>query len=543
MSNAKELIARGEKLFADKSSLDSFQQELADNFYPERGLFTNELMLGDDFASHLQTSYPILVRRDLGNAFGAMLRPRDREWFHTSVFDDEHLSRTSKAWLEMATRRQRKAMYDRRSGFVRATKEGDHDFATFGQCVIQPDWDWNENRLLYLTWHLKDCAWVEDYTGAVGEFYRRWTPTVTQLVRRFPKANLHKNVTDKLTKDPHGKVGCLCVAIPAESYDSNRKWRQKWMHVIVDVENQHIIEEVNRSRMGYVVPRWQTVSGAQYAYSPAAVAGLPDARLIQAMTLTLLEAGEMAVRPPLVATKDAIREDVQWYPGGVTWADVDYDQRTGRVLEPIYQEKNGLPFGMEIAQDIRAMLATAFYLNKLSLPPSVGAGQMTAYEAGQRVQEYIREAVPLFEPMESEYNGALCEDTFEILQGVGLFGPPEEMPRELSRREVRFEFESPLHEAIKRKKGITFLESKGLLLEAAQIDKASVATLDARKALREALDGVGAPADWLNDEDYVTEYAGKLEAEAEAAQLAAQVQEGATAAEQLGKAGQALKAA
>jgi hypothetical protein len=44
----------------------------------------------------------------------------------------------------------------------------------------------------------------------------------------------------------------------------------------------------------YRIPRWQTVSGSQYSYSPATVAALPDARLIQAMTFTLLEAGEKA---------------------------------------------------------------------------------------------------------------------------------------------------------------------------------------------------------------------------------------------------------
>jgi hypothetical protein len=540
LSNAEALIKRGEKLFTDKTALDSLHQQLADNFYPERGMFTTDLNIGDDFASHLQTSYPILVRRDLGNAFGSMLR--QNEWFHTTVYDDEKLSRTARSWLEMATRRQRKAMYDRLSGFVRATKEGDHDFATFGQCVIQPDWDWDEQRLLYLTWHLKDCAWSEAYNGSIGEFYRRWKPTASQVARRFPKDKLHANMLEKANKSPHERVNCLCVAIPAVDYDANKKWRKKWMHVVIDVDNKCCMEEINRDRMGYVIPRWQTVSGSQYAYSPAAIAGLPDARLIQAMTLTLLEAGEMAVRPPLVATKDAIREDVQWYPGGITWADVDYDQRTGKVLEPIAQDKHGLPFGMEFAQDVRQMLMSAFYLNKITLPFS-GGKERTAYEAGQVVQQYIREAVPLFEPMETEYNGALCDDTFEILQGVGLFGSFQDMPRELSRREVRFEFEGPLHEAIKRKKGITFLEVKQLLMEAAQIDKATIATLDVRKSLRDALDGVGAPADWLNDEDVVTEYADQLKAAEQAAQMAEQVQGGATAAEQLGKASQALQAA
>jgi len=68
------------------------------------------------------------------------------------------------------------------------------------------------------------------------------------------------------------------------------------------------------------------------------------------------------------------------------------------------------------------------FLNKLSLPPA--DREMTAYETGQRIQEYIRNALPLFEPMEMEYNGALCEDTFEALMRVGAFGSPQDIPGE-----------------------------------------------------------------------------------------------------------------
>ena len=63
--------------------------------------------------------------------------------------------------------------------------------------------------------------------------------------------------------------------------------------VYLDVANNHIMREHGTFSHGITLPRLQTVSGSQYAYSPCTVAGLPDARLLQAMTLTLLEAGEI----------------------------------------------------------------------------------------------------------------------------------------------------------------------------------------------------------------------------------------------------------
>ena len=54
----------GDKLFADRRSLDSLWQQIAEQFYPERADFTSSRHLGADFADHLMTGGPSLIRRD-----------------------------------------------------------------------------------------------------------------------------------------------------------------------------------------------------------------------------------------------------------------------------------------------------------------------------------------------------------------------------------------------------------------------------------------------------------------------------------------------
>lgn len=536
MSDIKKLIECGNKLFTKRSSILALWQDIADNFYPERADFTLTKSIGDDFASHLNSSYPIIVRRELGNSFGAMLRPRSEEWFAVSVEHEDKLDRTSKEWLEWASGVQRRAMYDNNAQFVRATKEGDNDFAAFGQCVISREIDWKAQTLLYRCWHLKDVAWCEDYNGHISAVHRNWCPEIGYLKKRFK--NLHQTVSS--CKDNQKEIKCRHIVMRSEDYEGT-SFRTPFVSVYLDIENNHVLEEIGANSLIYTIPRWQTVSGSQYAYSPATVAGLPDARLLQAMTLTLLEAGEMAVRPPLVGVKEAIRSDVQVFAGGITWADAEYDERMGEVLRPLVQDKSGLPFGIEISQDTRQMLAACFYLNKLTLPPA--DREMTAFETGQRIQEYIRSALPLFEPMESEYNGVLCEGTFEDLMRVGAFGPPNEIPEGLRGAEIRFKFQSPLHDAIERKKGTKFLEAKQLIAEAVALDPSTAATMDARKALRDALDGIGTPAAWLREEEEVEALAEQQAQEQQVAQMAQQVGGAAQVAEQVGKAGQALDAA
>jgi hypothetical protein len=534
MIDVKKLVAQGDQLFGNRSTLLLLWQEISENFYCERADFTVKREIGDDYAGNLTTSYPLMVRRELGDSISSMLRPRGQEWFAISIEDDEDLDTSGKQWLEWATGVQKRAMYDRMSQFVRATKEGDHDFAAFGQCVLSVEIDWSTTSLLYRNWHLRDVAWCERYNGTIGDIHRNWCPDIRTLATIFGKDKLHQNVVTRLDKEPYAKLKCRHVILPADQYDGDQKYRTPYVSIFIDIENGHLISEKASWSQIYCIPRWQTVSGSQYAYSPAAVAGLPDARLLQAMTLTLLEAGEMAVRPPMIATKEAIRGDVSLYAGGITWADAQYDERLGEVLRPITQDKSGLPFGLDVSEEKKQMLAQAFYLNKLSLPPP--EREMTAYETGQRIQEYIRNALPLFEPMEHEYNGALCEMTFDALMRVGAFGPASEIPESLRGAQTRFKFESPLHQAIERQKGQKFLEAKGLLREAAEVDGSAVAIVDARLALREALSGIGVPAKWMRSEEDVEAVAQQQAQQQEAQQALAMAQQGADIAATASKA-------
>jgi hypothetical protein len=109
-------------------------------------------------------------------------------------------------------------------------------------------------------------------------------------------------------KEPFRQFEIRHVVMRSDDYDvpsNGKRWRTPWVSLFIDVERKVALEEVGLYNQMYIIPRWQTVSGSQYAYSPATVAALPDARLIQAMTLTLLEAGEKATNPPMVAIKGA----------------------------------------------------------------------------------------------------------------------------------------------------------------------------------------------------------------------------------------------
>lgn len=549
-SRAKELIKQGEQLFSKRAPLLSLWQDIADNFYPERADFTVCRNIGDEFGMGLTTSYPLLARRELGSLISSMMRPSNEEWFEVSVARDDKLDNAGREWLQWATGLQRRAMYDQVTQFLRATKEADNDYATFGQAVLSTRLNRNRDALLYRSYHLRDVVWCENSEGMADNVHRKWKPSIRDLIAQFGVEQnghihgVHSTVKSKGEQDAYHQVECRHVILPSDLYDTGsgpngKRWKTPYVSVFVDLENEHILEEVGVNYNEYTIPRWQTVSGSQYAYSPCTVAALPDARLIQAMTLVLLEAGEKAVNPPMIATQDIIRSDISIYAGGVTWVDRDYDERLGEALRPMIQDTSGIPLGFEMRSDIKAQIAEAFYLNKINLPPP--QKDMTAFEVGQRVQEYIRGAMPLFEPMEMDYNANLCMNTFEVLQGAGAFGSVFDMPESLRGQDVRFKFTSPLYEAAEKQKGRTFLETKAMLAEAAAIDPGSAAMFDVREALRDTLEAIGTPAKWLLSETEMADAEAQIQQKQQMQEMLAGLQAGGQVAEQAGKAAQALQ--
>lgn len=497
MSHATDLIERSDQLFKGKQYVDGLWQSIASHFYPQRAHFTSKSWASEEYADHLVSSYPPLVQRRLSEQIAGMLRKDD--WFQISI-KGGNADHRGKQWLASRTKYQRQAFYSRGSNFVRSAKEGDADFTAFGQTVLSGQYDLRQRLPIWQCWHLRDCAWAEDYAGQICEITRKWECEANKAVGLWGKDKLHRKVVEA-AEDPkraYQKFWFRHLIIPSAEYNKGGKdpSRKTWWSVWVDVSNEHVIEEIEiRNRM-YVIPRWQTVSGSAYAHSPATIIGLPDARLIQDMNRIILDAGERAVDPPVIATREALRGEIQLYAGGVTFVREDYDQRSGRAVETLNSDKSGLPLGLEMERGVQNILAECFYLNTLTLPP-VGT-DMTAYETSERIKEWTRQALPLFEPMEEEYNMGVCQLQFDLLMDAGHFGPSSEIPRSLIGTEVDFDFNSPIRDASGREDAMRFREVAGLLAEAAQVDQSLASELDIPRSFRQAVEGLGA-VEWLRD--------------------------------------------
>jgi Bacteriophage head to tail connecting protein len=538
-----DIVAAGTALFSKRYPVMSLWQTQAENFHVMRADFTRRRYFSEEFGSYLMTGRPARCHRDLMNSFSTMLR-RD-QWFHAKTTSETiNEDRSAKVWLDAASKAQRRAMYDRRAAFVRATKVADGDFCAFGNAVITREVV-NYQHLLYRCWHLRDVCWDENVSGVVDTVHFDWRPQARQLVQKFGNSKtgqIASAVTEAANRSDDSRtkeIQCRRMILPADEYDMPLQQTRghPWISVYVDVENKTILEEVALRTWPCTIPRWEfggSMWGDQYGYSPAVVYGLPDGRMLQQMMQSMLTASEMATSPPMIAVGEAINGAVNLYAAGITQTDADYDERTGEVLRPLTLQMEGIKYGAEQMERLESALDDSFYLNKLRFPEI--QKDMTAYEASKLYEEFIRQSLPLFEPVQEEYNARLVDGTFEDLLALGTFGSVQDMPQILRGRDITWDFDTPI--AVAADKALTgaFQGMLQTLVEGAQVDPNVALLADIPTAAREAIDGSGVPAKWLVSDDQFQALKAQKQQQDQAAAAAQQVAQHADVATRVGQA-------
>lgn len=505
----QEVLSIGDALFTVKQPILSLWQAMAEQFYPERADYTYTRSMGMEFASHLMTGIPAMASRDLSNAIAAMLRPPGQMWFHPRTTSDViNHDADARMWLDWAGEQMRLAMYDIASGWSRATKEGDRDYCVIGNACIGLRPNRMMDGLLYKTHHMRDVAWSEDDGGNVDAIHVKRKISVRNMMKLFLNT-VDSKVKDEYEKNPERKIMCRHIVMPSADYDATgskdeqapageRKrngFHLPFVSIWVDVENETILEEIGQWELGYIPPRWETVADFGYGYSPPTVINIADARMLQQITLTLLEAGQKSVDPPMKAIGELIQGSINSYAGATTWVDADYDERTGAILEPLMGTQPNLGWGVDREKRIAEIIASGHFLSQIKLPDTSHA--RTAFEVQKLWEEYIRNTTPLFEPIQVEYNGAACDRTFALMLRMNKFGNMQDMPRILRGQNVHFTFDTPLTVAATRANAQAFTQTGQMLQLGMAIDPAVKRDVDIDVAFRDAVEGSGAPARWI----------------------------------------------
>jgi hypothetical protein len=512
-TRARKALETADKAFKDKLLFDDLFQTQAEIFYQERADFTRTYSSGDERYEGVYSVEPMLMRRDLAQNLGAMLRPRGRDWFRAvakpeaAMKDDD-----AKRWCEDATKTLRNIVYSPSANFSKAMAESDHDYVTFGNAVIAHPYNLMQTGILFKCLHLKDVAWSKNAEGKVDTLHHRLHLTLRQAAQLFGLERLPaewKREIDQGHLETKKIVYRCTMPFDPLGYDPKERKLRGAEYMAV-----YAAKGVKEPGIGsgefltfpYTVRIWMDVSDEPYGRSPCTSVALSDGRMLNISESAMIEGLEKAVRPPLIAKKGIIQGALSLQADTVTFVSEDYDYRFGDPLTPV---QSGDPrYGMEFVQFQTERLGREFFVNLLKRLPEK---EMTAYEAAEWVEQYVIEAAPLFEPMEAE-NAMLMDSVFKRAMAKGAFGAVlpdgsiDGLPEALSEADIDFEFETPLSDALRKLKAAQFDQVLGRVtaLIATQHPEAmdAIDNVDFDEALRDAMEGI-APAKWQRKKDDV----------------------------------------
>ena len=493
--DAGALIARDDRLRAERAAWDSQWAEIADYILPRRADFNRQGRRGEPRTPRGFDSTAAWATEQLAAALHGLLTGPAAPWFQLRAQDDEADSDpVIRGWLDEAGRRMLQAFNSPKTGFQSQIHEVYLDVVAFGSGVLYVGED--SGGLRFSARHLAECRLESDADGAIEAVYRRFTVTAEQAVALWGAAVGATIRRSAEAPDAQARSHEILHAVfPRRrgALSAERADDMPWASVYVAVEDGHVIAESGYREVPYLTPRWTKAAGETYGRSPAMTA-LPDIRMIDAMARTIIQAAEKAAAPPLIVPDDGFVLPIRTSPNSLIFRRSGFGANDG--IQPL-QLGGRIDVGIEMMNRVRDHILRAFNVDWFNLAPAPG---MTATEVVTRQQERLRLIGPMIGRLQTELLGPLVERVFAILLRRGAFGPP---PDGIAGAALRIDYVSPVAQAQRYGE----LESLERLRRAAQ-ELSAVApdvldNLDADAALRRTAAIVGAPAEALRASDDV----------------------------------------
>lgn len=445
LARAKRRLERWRHFKTNKGRWMSHWEDLARLMLPRRLGFITQMTEGERRTEEIYDATAMRAARGLANAVGQLLRPEGEKFFFIRAEDDE-LNNFDEVqdWLKRSEDRLHNSIFNPKARYRQAVGEADMDLVVFGTAVNFVGLSRKARRLKFLTMDLKDVDIALDEEGNPDTVFQLRRFTLRQAEQRFIKERLSEGLRRRLENRSDAnldtKYDFLRVVEPRANgrvdaaLARNMPFTNDWM----EVDSAHEISEGGFREFPFVIPRWDTSSGEVYGRSPGMIA-LPDSETSNAMSETILVAGQKAADPPLFAPNDSSFDAINSFSGGISYYDVDTAvQLRGN---PFFSVKNdyNLPITRDMQFDTRQQIEAAFFKNVFNLP--VRGPEMTATEVITRKEEFIREMGATFGRLESDYLAPQVEISFSLLLRIGEFNP---IPEILLDRDVRFEYTSPI---------------------------------------------------------------------------------------------------
>jgi|9_EtaG_2_1085328.scaffolds.fasta_scaffold00172_9 hypothetical protein len=523
--DGKSIIARFEQAKNGRYNFDNHWQEVADLVLPTRE-FQTEYAPGEKRRNKIFSDVAPEAAESLAAALSGLLTNTSTRWFSLMPTDPNLRGiRAVDQYLYDVTEVMLSYFDGNNCGFALASHEMYLDIVCFGTgCMLVNDTDSGPS---FQARDLSNFYLMEDDQGKIVEVYRKFKMTEREAYETFGDQLSEKTLNRIREGSAAGDYGSRKIEFIhaiIKRYDRDMlkldNTNMEYASFYIERNEAHICSEGGYKQMPYLFPRWSKSPEETYGRSPA-MKVLPGIKVANVMARNILEASELAIRPPIMMPANSIEGPLRTSPGSLIY----YRQGSRDYPRPLVSGANP-GVGENLLQRQESRIEKAFFLENLKMPNN---DRMTATEIIQRRQEGLMQAAPILSRLYAEFLDPLISRTFISLNKAKLLPEP---PSVLEGRALSVEYRSPMANSKRQSHTQSFMQAMQAASVLFQIDPMAAKTIDVDAAIRDIFESSSVDPKYLKD---------AREVEAEKQQMQA-MQQQAMQAELAQKQGEAQQA-
>lgn len=480
------------KLKQIRSPWEHLWQDCTDYVNPRRGDFNTTRSQGDRTRyDKVYDSTAPLANEQLAAGLHGYLTAPSETWFNLTT-ETGQPDDSLKAWLQEAVQIMfNEVFHAPDSNFGSMVHELYLDLGAYGTGVMYVE-DKPGKQVIFKTFHLAECYVAENSEGVVDTLYRQYKHTGRQLLQLY-KDQLPEKFIENVYKDPHKEFTCVHAVEPRDTFnpDSKLSKNMPFMSAYILEEEKLILNLGGFNEFPYMVPRWTKTAGEVYGRSPAMTC-LPDIKMVNEMSKTVIKAAQKATDPPLLVPDDGFMLPLRTIPGGLNY----YRSGTQDTVKPLVEGVRP-DIGLEFIESRREQILKTFHVDWMQMREGP---TMTATEVIQRQEERMRLMGPMVGRLQFEFLGPLIDRVFNIMIRRKMLPPP---PQGLQGRKLRVDYVSPVARAQKTQQLFNFTRMLETLVPLANVKPEIFDNLNADGTVRWVHTLLDAPAETLLSDEEV----------------------------------------
>jgi len=415
-----QVVKRAEQIHSQNQNWTSYYDQIAKYYLPKKDNIYGQNIAGTVTEDFLYDNTSVHVNELLASAMHGMLTNPASTWFGfgtgiNEVDSDDEVQK----WSQETAFRQTQILNN--SNFQTQVHEYYMDLGSFGTGVMKVEED-KQDIVRFESRPIYEYQVAENNRGVIDTVYRTFKYTFKQIVEKFGEKNLDEETINMFKKNPTEMVEVIHAIEPRsiQNIDENIPKRMPFRSVYVIKKTKKVLKESGFKDNPYVVARWSKISGEVLGRSPA-MKTLSDTKMLNAMMKVTIQAGQIAIAPPVQVPDDGVLLPIKMNPLGVNMYRAGSKDRIETI--PI----NARPdIGLEMMENVRQRIRQGFFIDQLQLAED--NPQMTATEVLQRTEEKLRLMSPILGRQQNEFLEPLISRVFRMSFDANQF---DDMPSKL----------------------------------------------------------------------------------------------------------------